>query len=254
MTKEIYSFTVNKKVKKEVVEEQGDTKITRLVEELQPVVIAVKRPNRQESEAADREFAIEQSAAMRAGIYTKAMVHKTLDSQGFLDSHRNTVQEKGKRLQEIETEFYELSLKEDKQEPDLLRVSELEAEWNRISVQLQESASALESAFQNTAESRAERKVITFLTLILTSIKEGDTYKPIYKGDSFEAKLKHYDALIDSGDTFYSEIGDKAGFVVSLWYLGKAQTVEDFDKIWANFQEAPEDIVEPEPELVESAE
>ncbi len=247
MSKEIYSFKVNKKVKKEIIEEQGDTKITRSVEALEPVTIVIKKPTRQDSEAADKEYAIEQSSAMRAGIYTKAMVHKMLETQGFLDSHRKTLEEQGKRLQEIETEFQELHFKTEKEEADKIRLRELESEWDRINVKLQELANSLESAYQNTAESRAERKVITYLTLLLTNTKDGENLKPIFKGDSYEAKLKHSDALIENGDPFYSELADKAGLVVGLWYLNKAQTTEDFDKIFsaiAGESEEPEEVKE----------
>jgi hypothetical protein len=230
--KNIYEFIVNKKVKKEVVEEQGDTKITRTVEALEPVTIVLKRPSRAEGELIDFEYAKEHSNAMRAGVYTKAMVHKTLEEQGFLANHREATFDKSKRLQEIELEFRELYFKEDKDEADKIRLDELERNWEKIGLEVQEASSALESAFQNTAENRAEKKAALFLTLLVTYLKdEAGNVKPMFKGDSLEAKLKHYDALMDSEDSFFLEVGSKAGFFTSLWYLGKAQNPEDFEKI-----------------------
>ena len=52
---------------------------------------------------------------------------------------------------------------------------------------------------------------------------------PVFAGNTFEEKLSVYDKFEDEEDPFTFKLIQKLLLVCSLFYLGKAETQEDFD-------------------------
>src|SRR6266478_3572985 len=80
--KEIYSFTINKQVKKQVEKQTDKGKLVSEVEEETPIKIIFKRPSRAESEEADIVSAVEYSESIRKGILTKPLLERFYDEKG----------------------------------------------------------------------------------------------------------------------------------------------------------------------------
>ena len=233
MIKEIYSFNINKKTKVEITEDKEDgSKVIRTEEKLKPNKIVIKTPSRTEVQASEFEYAKEYGRLFRAGIMTKEMVKKTYDSDGFISSKRERGMEIVKQLNDLQSSYQEIYLKEDKDEVEKSSLVEIQKDWDKLSIELRELEASVEGIFSNTAEVFAEQFAITYLTLCLTGTEDNGSFKPFFKGDDHLARLKHYDAMIESGDSFYTECAEKAALIVSLYYSGKAATKEDFDAIF----------------------
>lgn len=234
--KDIYSFTIQKKVKREITEENGDTKVIKTIEQQEPVKIIFKNPSRGEREDADMIFAVEYGKCVRAGVLTSPLIEKLYDekeksgilSDDFADKYLKLYE----RFFEIQNEFTSLDLKDNKTPEEENRIAQVAVEFSRIKNDLQNLESARNSLFQNTAETKAQNKTILWLTLFLTYSQEGNQNpKPFFKGSSFEEKLEDYDQLIENGDEFTFKVIDKMAFFVALWYMRKASTKEDFSQI-----------------------
>ena len=247
--REIYSFRVNRETEQEVKKETDSGTLVTKEKVSKPIKIIFKKPNRVESEEADVVSAVEYSDSIRKGILTKPLLEKLYDEKGgFLAE--NYEDKYGKllgRFYELENESYRLRLKENPTTEDKEEINRLAGEFVTIRNKLQELESSRNSLFQNTAENRAQSKTIFWLTLFLTYIQEDESKEPIpfflskstdYK-EAFDQKRDDYDKKIEENSEFSNEIIDKASYFVSLWYLGRCKTPEDFKEI--------EDILNPKP-------
>ena len=57
--------------------------------------------------------------------------------------------------------------------------------------------------------------------------KEG----PLFGDGSFEEKLAIYDAVEEDQDEWLKSVVKKFAFYVSFWYMGRASTQEEFEKL-----------------------
>ncbi len=243
--KEIYSFPVLRKVKREVTEEgENNTKIVRTIEENETVKIIFKNPSRQEREEADLVYAVEYGRCVRAGVLTSPLIEKLYDEKeksGILsDDFATKYLHLYERFFEIQNEFTRLDLKEEKTPQEQNRINEVATEFAQIRAELQNLESSRNSLFQNTAETKAQNKTILWLTLFLTYSEEpGKDSSPFFKGKTFEEKLNHYDKLVEEGGDFVYKVIDKVAFFISLWFLRRAATKEDFAEIERSLGEVP---------------
>jgi hypothetical protein len=241
--KYIYTFEVNKKVKKEIVEESGDTKITRTVEVDEPVKVVLKKPNRSEWNNVQFEYGKEYGNSVRAGLLTKAMVYKLYSEDNFLEEQRTKILLLGDVLNKIQLDYQELLSKDDKFAEDDEAILQLRKDWEVKSQEFDNLQLSLQSIFENTAEARAEGHAITYLSVFQTFTEEGGQLKPVFRGDTLEQKLKHADALSESGIPFFDELMQKSGLILGMWYLNKAQTKEEFDALLAEPDKEPEESI-----------
>lgn len=236
--KEIYSFIINKKVSKEKIEETDKGKLVSTIEEDVPVEIILKKPSRLESEEADMIYSIEYGKCVRAGVLTKALVEKLYDEKeksGILsDDFNQKYVSLYTKFFNIQNEYTKLDLSDKKTDEDKKRLETLAIEYSEVEGEIRSLELARNSIFQNTAETKAQNKTITWLTLFLTYFKDNSNIVPFFKGETFEDKLSHYDELIEDADEFTLSVIDKMAYFVSLYYLGRATTKEDFDAINAS--------------------
>ena len=82
--------------------------------------------------------------------------------------------------------------------------------------------------------------------------KEGDKYNPIFKGDSFEEKLLQYDSIEDEETKyeFLLSVIRRITYLITLWFLGRAESQQDFELFDKNF--LSENTLEEEPVKEES--
>lgn len=234
--KEIYSFSVPKKIKKEVTEQTGDTKVIKTVEEVEPVKVIFKNPSRSEREEADMVYAVEYGRCVRAGVLTSPLIEKLYDEKeksGILsDDFAGKYLSLYERFFNVQNEFTRLDLKTDKSDEDTKKLNEVAAEFTTIKRDLQALEASRNSLFQNTAETKAQNKTILWLTLFLTYIQEPDKEaESFFVGKTFEEKLNSYDKMLEGNDEFDFGVIDKMAFFIALWYMRKASTKEDFNQI-----------------------
>lgn len=254
----IYEFFIHKKVTREVTEETPQGKLVKEVKQEEPVKIIFKRPNRLEVEEADMVYAVEYGKCVRAGILTRPLIEKLYDekdksgilSDDFSGKYMGLLQD----FFTVQNSYTKLQLKDDKTDEDQEKMSSLAAQFGNIRSQLEGLESTRNSLFEHTAENKAQKKTIVWLTLHLTyAEEEGRPAVPFFKGKTLEEKLEEYEKLMDLDDKFTFDVIDKMSFFVSLWYLGKASSKEDFAQIEKNLQEEnkepeAEAASEPKPE------
>lgn len=246
--KEIYSFRVNKLVKKQVEEQTTEGKLVKEVEQDVPVKVVFKKPNRAESEEADTVSAIEYAESVRKGILTKPLLEKLYDEKGgfLIDDYEGKYNSLLGQFFEVETEFQNLNFKETKTAEEEEKLKELAARFVKIQSSIQSIEGARNSLFQNTAETRAQNKTIFWLVLFLTYIQEEEDKDPIplFVGNSFKEKVENYDKQMEENNSFVYRVTEKMSFFVALWYLGRATTKEDFEKIDERLNPPVEEVVE----------
>ncbi len=235
--KEIYSFEIKRKVNKQVEEQTKEGKLVKEVEEEIPVKIIFKRPSRAESEEADIVSSVEYSESIRKGILTKPLLERFYDEKGgFLAE--NYEAKYGQLLSKFfgfENEYRRLTLKDNKTSDDNERLNQLAADFVKVQQDLQALEASRNNLFQNTAETRAQNKTIFWLTLFLTYTQENEKEPmPFFVGTTFEDKRADYDKKIESEDPFIFKVIDKMSFLTALWFLGRASTKEDFQRIEDN--------------------
>ena len=94
--KELYSFSVDREVEKEVSSTRKDKKtgeeitVTKKVKEIEPLAVKLKKPSRRELEDAELEFSVEMSKCIKKGILTKAMLAKKYSDTGGMLSENES--------------------------------------------------------------------------------------------------------------------------------------------------------------------
>ena len=58
-----------------------------------------------------------------------------------------------------------------------------------------------------------------------------DTYKPLFEGESFEAKIDSYYNKDEISDSLFELTSGKLAALISYWYFSNDPKKEDFDKI-----------------------
>lgn len=229
--KTIHQFDVIRKVKKEVTEETEQGKLTKTVEVEEPITVIIKKPSRAEAEEADYVYAEEYAKCIRRGFLTNALIEKLYANEdGFLskdDQERYATQYV--KFLGLQNEYQRLSVKQKKTKKDEEKIKEITEDWLEIEQDLQELQAARNSLFSNTAETKARDKTITWLALFLTYVQEeGKEPVPFYNGYDESQKLASYDKIVEEEDAYKIQIIDKSSLYVSLWYMGKLSSPEDF--------------------------
>jgi hypothetical protein len=119
----------------------------------------------------------------------------------------------------------------ERSEVEKLRSNELITDLDNIRKDIQNFEASQIAIFENTAEAKARNRTILWWVMNLSFEKNGDDYKPIFKGDNFEEKLLQYDGLEEEENKYEFLLGviRRITYLVTLWFLGRVDTVEDFE-------------------------
>jgi hypothetical protein len=261
--KTLFEFDLKKiaEVEKTEVQEDG-SKLTKKVQEEVPVTFALKRPSRIESDSGEVFYNVEFGRNVRAGMLTNALVDKMYGSEGGvlaqveIEEYANAYIKLGENLGKI----HELE-KEESKDTDAL--TELYEENSGLRQTISAYENARNSIYDNTAESVARHKTLFWWWLTLIYEKKGEQYSPVFPGETFEKKGESYDKIVELSETdklnskFYTELLAKTGQLVSLWFMSRANTVEDFAKVAGDYlaseekEETEVDAETPAPEVAE---
>jgi hypothetical protein len=90
-----------------------------------------------------------------------------------------------------------------------------------------------QSLFDNTADVKAQNKVIQWYILNLTYIREeaDDEPSPFFAGDTFKEKLEKFYEFEDSEDEFYQQIISKVSPIMTLWFFQGLSTKDEIDEM-----------------------
>lgn len=221
----LYQFTVD--IARDVNEtdtrvEDGKTitetkKVARSVR----VPFGLKIPSRMEREDIDVERSVWWSRYVEKGILPTALINKVYaNNGGILDNVDQLV------LNEYQARFMaaETTLKRLEIDPvankDALTAARLEFMKTRNEILRIQSDNAV--FFQNTAEAKARQKVIEWVLLHLTYYRpikddgtEGD-WMHFFEGETTEAKLAHFDTLVERNDVMWDKARDVLEFLATF--------------------------------------
>lgn len=226
----LYSFTATKKALVEKTTDTAEGTLTSKVEEDVAIRIDLKKPSRQENEEAEELYAVEVARAIKAGLLTEPLVVKYYADQGGIFTEEEQKEYSALMLGYVErqNEYQRASLLPEA--PDkAAKVEEATKAIIDVQSRLQDFKRAQQSLFNQTVEKRAGDKTITWYVLTLTYITEGEGEpQRLFKGKTFEDRLKELDALEESGNVEMLKVFQKALLFLTFWYMGNAQKPEDF--------------------------
>lgn len=247
MSKNIYTFNVQKKTKVEEKrvekymdgEVEKERTITEMIEKEVPVEIQLREPNRKQVQEAELVYSVEMSKAIKQGILTKAMLLNKYKDTGGLASETDAKQlvDLYKELEKMQTAVISLRIVAEAERTEEQKEELLTKEGQLLSLQKEIVAreTSYLNLFNHTADTRAQNRSILWYVLHLSYFKDPTKnhkdFVPIFEGKTFEDKEDYLTVLEDSQDTLYAEVYLKLASVFSYWFFSGTANKEEFDKI-----------------------
>lgn len=223
----IYEFTLNKKVKKQVEKtrktkdgEEETVLSSRTVNS--PVKFIIKKPTRRVADEAELFYSIELSKGIKMGIVTKAMlIKKYADNGGALSEEESKQLLKSMRdLHDLENEYKLLEATKNKAEKK--RSEEVLTKIVVLRRELQDLESSLQSVYQHTADAKAEQKTLLWYAINLSKIIEEDGEpQDFFEGMDFEEKLENLYDKYEAEEGFDFEAASTICRVVGYWFYNQ---------------------------------
>jgi len=238
--KTIYEFFIDKEVivqeKEEKVNEAGEKiTITKDVKKPVPQKYFIKKPTRALFDDAELFYGVKLSEGVKAGLLTRTLLNKRyVDDGGVLSDRTKTAENAAyKDLFEFQDKLERLnSSKEDERAADFEnQKKDLTDKIEILKNSLTELEVQKESLFDNTAETRARNKVITWWILQLSYLEKNGDPAPFFGDGSYDQKMDKYDSIFESEDEHLLKVANAFIYFISFWYVGRASSKEDFDKL-----------------------
>lgn len=251
MNKWLYEFDAKNTIKKDNGEKEIITKR-----------FALLKPNRRLREDGELFYAAETSRFAKAGVLPKAAWGTILSNGGgsISDQEREQYGSLLLKFRDLSFELQSILIKgeNERTESEKIRSNELINDLDDVRKDIQNFEASQISIFENTAEAKARNRTILWWVMNLSYEKDGDNFKPIFQGESFNEKLLQYDSFEEEENKYEFLLGviRRITYLVTLWFLGRAETNEDFEIFDKNFLkenkiETEEDTQKEEPEKIE---
>ena len=223
---------------------------------------SILKPNRRLREEGELFYAAEVSRFAKAGVLPKAAWSTILSNGGGSISQEEREVYGGLLLKfrDLSFELQAILIKGEgeRTEAEKSRSNELIKELDDIRKEIQNFEASQIAIFENTAEAKARNRTILWWVMNLSYEKIDENYNSIFQGESFNDKLLKYDSLEDDYEKYEFLLGviRRITYLITLWFLGRAETVSDFEIFDKNFLNentdvAPEPVVEKETEKQE---
>ena len=205
-------------------EENGQTvKISRMVRKEVPVKMGLKKMTRREKYEADLFFGVEYNRFISLGFNPRAvLVNKLIDISGGTLSEKERQRAAELYSKKSELEYDLIRAKDDEKEK-----KEIQKKIVAINATLIDLSTENEAVFSQTADSKAQNQLNTWLALMLTYIEEDGKWKQYFKGETFKEKEEYMWKLEEDEDEFYGKCFEKVSFYVGLFARG-INTTEQF--------------------------
>lgn len=247
--KKLYKFTISETVTKKVEEKSKDkdgneVTITKDSVEVVDRSIFLKKPTRSMFDEAELYYGVQLSEGIKAGLLTRALLAKRFSNDGGVMSNpdKQEYADLYVKLFENQTAIERASAKteKDRTKSEKEELQKLLEENGVVKREIQEFEMAQASLFDQTAENRARNKTILWWVLNMSFYgdpEDSSTIKPIFEGENYAEKLAAYDQIEEDGTEFQEEVIKKLVYYVSYWYVGQAQTEEEFTDVLKALEE-----------------
>ena len=193
---------------------------------------------------AELYYGVQLSEGIKAGLLTRALLAKRFSNDGGVMSNpdKEEYADLYVRLFENQNAIERASAKKEKDRTDAEKeeMAKLLSENGVIKREIQEFEMAQASLFDQTAENRARNKTILWWVLNMSyygNPEDNSTIQQIFKGENYAEKLAAYDLIEEDGSEFEEEVIKKLVYYVSYWYVGQAQTEEEFGEVLKALEE-----------------
>jgi hypothetical protein len=257
--KKLFEFMVPKEVEIEEIEtsknEKGEeVKTTKKVKKKEQVKVFLRKPTRALFDEAELFYGVRLSEGIKAGLLTRALLSKRFTNDGGVlsEEEKNVYATLYVALFERQNEFQKLSIKDESErtEQEKIRYKEVVGELTELRTQIQDFETAQASLFDQTAENRARNKTILWWVLQLAyAFDEKGREYPFFGEGDYYSKIKVYDNIEENGTDFENLVCRKLAYFVSFWYVGRASSQEEFEKLAAATLEVDEPLVESKGEI-----
>lgn len=236
----MYKFEIANKVNKE----NGET-----VDE--KVKFALLKPNRRLKEDGELFYAKEVSRFAKAGVLPKAAWGTILSNGGgsISEKEREIYGDLLLKFRDASFELQSILIKteSERSEAEKKRADEIIVDLDEIRKEIQSFESSQIAIFENTAEAKARNRTILWWVLFTSYVEKNGEYVPFFDGENFDEKISSYDIFEDIGNENNINIIAirRLTYLITLWFLGKVETEEDFDTFYQNLikesEEKPEE-------------
>lgn len=245
----IYTFTLDQEVQIEKTEAAkdangADIKITKTVTEKRPFTFSLKKPNRRIIEEADIFYASKVGEYLKAGLLSRNLIAKRYENDGgeMSESSKSLYEKSLRDLFELKIEEEKLSqkIKEENKEEDKSALETLRNQIVSARTIVTEFEIEKNALYENSAESKAFIRQISWFVLHLTYWNKGsgENFEPYFVGKNFEEKNSDYEKKEEEmqDSVFFSLLTSKLSFALSFWLnsTGKIQQ-EDIQKAMDSF-------------------
>ena len=210
---------------------------------------AILKPNRRLREDGELFYAAETSRFAKAGVLPKAAWNTILSNGGGSISEKER-EIYGNLLIKFRDASFELQsilikAENERSESEKNRADEIIIELEDIRKEIQSFESSQIAIFENTAEAKARNRTILWWILHLSQEQKDGQYVPMFNGENFQEKLDQYDFLeeTESEDDFKFSIVRRLTYLITLWFLGKAESSEAFKEFDKSFIEEKEENI-----------
>jgi hypothetical protein len=238
---DIYQEKEIEKVDVSTNEKGEEVKVTSKVKSTVPVKLAIKKPTRSLFDEAELFYGVRLSEGIKAGLLTRALLAKRFNNDGGVLSDEEQKEYNDLYLEffNLQTEFQRLSIKEEaiRTEEEKKQIQNVIEKMNTSRERLQRYEMAQANLFEQTAENRARNKTIMWWVLQLSLIQGDDKkFKELFQDGTYEDKLKRYDEIEESESGVEKIAIQKLLYLISFWYIGRAASQEEFEKLLNNLQ------------------
>jgi len=204
--------------------------------------LGILKPNRRIREDGELFYAAETSRFAKAGVLPKAAWGTILSNGGgsISEKEREIYGTLLLKFRDCSFELQTILIKPETERSDVekRRSDELIQELDDIRKDIQSFEASQLSIFENTAEAKARNRAILWWVLNLSYIQNNENeFVPLFDGNSFDEKLNSYDIFEENEkeDSFILGVTRRLTYLITLWFLGRAETREDFSDFDANF-------------------
>tara|TARA_R110002020_G_scaffold57011_1_gene157153 strand:- start:609 stop:1415 length:807 start_codon:yes stop_codon:yes gene_type:complete len=267
--KELYSFEVKRQVEKEVPyvkkTKAGPVETTKKVKKTIKNRVVFGKPSISDLEDAEFFYGQKYNEFINAGFLTKAMLAKKMGDLGGITSKRSDEAMTELVSENIEAarviEFYSGAKDLDEEQKEL--VKESRAKFISTNKAIHEFEVSLRAQFNQTADAKAEQKLIEWLVLSFSfyedeiKSKEKKDLFPIFEGENYDEKrvfllsLQEKDEDIEDPNLLRSQNLFNSSFetlirVASIWYNKLGDNQEDIEKSLKELFSPDEDLPDEE--------
>jgi len=238
---DIYQEKEIEKVDVSTNEKGEEVKVTSRVKTTVPVKLGIKKPTRSLFDEAELFYGVRLSEGIKAGLLTRALLAKRFNNDGGVLSDEEQKEYNDLYLEffNLQTEFQRLSIKEEalRTDEEKKQIQNVIEKMNLSREKLQRYEMAQANLFEQTAENRARNKTIMWWVLQLSLIQGDDKkFKELFQDGTYEDKLKRYDEIEESEAGVEKIAIQKLLYLISFWYIGRAASQEEFEKLLNNLQ------------------